>query len=240
MYESIKTAIYVVGYGGCAAIAALCWGAVRFYRSTQYGRQVKAGLLKTIHDMGALGEFKLGLTLQRVLPGCRLLFNVYVPHGDGTYTECDCVALHEGRVYVFEMKNYSGWVFGRERDAFWTQSLNPRSRNRFLNPVKQNAGHIKALSEFSGCDAASFRSVVVFADRCELKKLDLTGSVPVVRRGELRGILPMVDEVVDCALDLDALYEKLYPCTQVSDEVKREHAERVTGKMSEKKKRYKY
>ena len=33
MYESIKTAIYVVGYGGCAAIAALCWGAVRFYRS---------------------------------------------------------------------------------------------------------------------------------------------------------------------------------------------------------------
>ena len=53
----------------------------------------------------------------------RYLFNLYLPKDDGGTTEIDVVFLHDSGMYVFESKNYSGWIFGTETQKNWTQTL---------------------------------------------------------------------------------------------------------------------
>lgn len=60
--------------------------------------------------------------------------------------ELDVLMLHERGVFVFESKNYSGWIFDSENQQMWTQSLNRYTKTRFYNPVMQNAAHVRALS----------------------------------------------------------------------------------------------
>ena len=232
MHGSTLELLNLFGWGCVALMALFYLWCLRSYRASQYGRQVKRGFFRTLSDDGSFGEYKLGCAVERVLPGCRLLFNAYVPNGHGSYTECDCVAIYLGLVIVFEMKNYSGWIFGRERDVYWTQSLNPRVRNRFLNPIRQNSNHVKALAGYLEVESDRLAPVVVFSNHCELKKVDVS-TCPVVRLGDLRTLLPTLVE--GCAgstgEDLE-LYNRLYPLTQVSDEVKKAHGERISAKMS--------
>ena len=47
-----------------------------------------------------------------------------------------------------------------------------RKKNRFYNPIWQNAGHIKALKTFfNEYQDVPVYSLVVFSERCELKKV---------------------------------------------------------------------
>jgi len=125
--------------------------------------------------LGAKGErelmwrLKWGLDMQ----GYRMMQDVYLPLDDGTTTQIDAIVVSEAGIFVIEMKNYSGWVFGRIRDPKWTQSLCGKGRkaekHSFQNPIRQNYRHICALSDCLGIEAKYFRSVVVFPDAGCLK-----------------------------------------------------------------------
>ena len=107
----------------------------------------------------------------------RVWSNVLVPK-DGALideAEIDVLMLHERGVFVFESKNYSGWIFGSEDQRMWTQSLNRATKTRFYNPIKQNAVHVKALSRRLAVPESAFASYIVFSDRCELKKVPTRG-----------------------------------------------------------------
>lgn len=88
---------------------------------------------------GHFGEYLIEYALtQARLPGrSRTWSNVLVPK-DGAVvdeSELDVLMLHERGVFVFESKNYSGWIFGSEDQRMWTQSLNRATKNRFFNPI---------------------------------------------------------------------------------------------------------
>ncbi len=63
-----------------------------------------------------------------------MLRNIYVPY-NGKTSEIDVLMIHEKGIFVFESKNYSGWIFGGFEDAKWTQSL----------PNKQKKQHIENI-----------------------------------------------------------------------------------------------
>lgn len=73
-----------------------------------------------------------------------------------------------------EVKDYSGWLFGNEKQRYWTQVLNyGKEKYRFYNPIMQNAGHIKALQEQSEQFAhLPIFNVVLFAGNCTLKNVN--------------------------------------------------------------------
>ena len=73
----------------------------------------------------------------------RTLRNVYIPKENGETSEIDVMFICQKGIFVFESKNYSGWIFGNERDQYWTTSLSNRQKNRFYNPIKQNRTHLK-------------------------------------------------------------------------------------------------
>ena len=102
--------------------------------------------------------------------GAKFLFNVYIPKDNGETTEIDVLMISPKGIFVFESKNYSGWIFGSEQDEDWTQSLFCRGhepqKEHFFNPVLQNKWHIKHLCELLKIKQEHVYSVIVFSDRC--------------------------------------------------------------------------
>lgn len=99
-------------------------------------------------NLGEYGEF---LTFKKIVATCKrydgyykILRNVYLQTKNGT-TEVDSILIHETGIYVFESKNYSGWIFGNYKQKEWTQAVNRNVKNHFYNPIWQNEGHIAAL-----------------------------------------------------------------------------------------------
>ena len=99
----------------------------------------------------------------------KVLKNVFIPSltGEGM-TEIDHLVVSAHGIFVIETKNYSGWIFGGEHDHKWTRSGRGR-KQQFLNPLKQNKGHVNALAAFLGLPQSMFHSVVFFIGEAELK-----------------------------------------------------------------------
>lgn len=97
--------------------------------------------------IGNLAEQELILTLKNYGIDSKAIFhNLYVKKSDGKYAQIDVAVLTNKGLIVFEVKNYSGWIYGNEDQTFWTKVLAyGRKKYRFYNPIMQNATHIKAL-----------------------------------------------------------------------------------------------
>jgi restriction system protein len=94
--------------------------------------------------------------------------NVTIQAPDGT-TQIDHVIVSRYGIFVIEAKNMSGWIFGGENDAQWTQSLPGGGKFRFQSPLRQNYRHTKCLSEFLGIEHNKFHSVVMFWGESKFK-----------------------------------------------------------------------
>ena len=97
--------------------------------------------------------------------------DLIVESRNGKTTQIDIVVATDVGLIVIEVKDFTGWIFGKGNQDYWTQiSGYGKYRNRFYNPFKQNEGHIKALRRLSPQMATlPMFSLVVFAGDCELK-----------------------------------------------------------------------
>ena len=208
------------------------------YKKTEYYEQTKNSYISVLFDKGRLGEFYTYQYLKPLDGYRRYLFNLYIPKENGETTELDVVLLHESGIYVFESKNYSGWIFGTESQKYWTQTLPARrgrsQKRQFYNPIWQNKGHLKWLQSYLGDPTLPFYSYIVFSDRCILKKSTLTsGKHSVVKRCDL---LPAVKQNISKAGvrlspdKIDAIFKKLYPLTQVDQAQKAIHVQNIQQK----------
>ena len=82
--------------------------------------------LFSVKGKGEYGEDRIYDILQKVDGYKATLANCYLPKGNGETAEVDLIFLHESGIYVFESKNYSGWIFGSENQKYWTQSFSDR------------------------------------------------------------------------------------------------------------------
>lgn len=80
----------------------------------------------------------------------KILRNVYIPKENGETSEIDVLYITQKGIFVIESKNYSGWVFGSEKNYQWTVSLSNGIKNKLYNPIKQNQTHIKWLQNYVG------------------------------------------------------------------------------------------
>ena len=118
---------------------------------------------------GAAGEAAVRSRLSDELDGGTyiLFHDLIIPSQNGT-TQIDHVCISPYGIFVLETKNYTGWIFGSEKQAHWTQTIY-REKHRFQNPLRQNYAHIKALAALLKLPESGFHSVLVFAGDCELK-----------------------------------------------------------------------
>jgi hypothetical protein len=149
-------------------------------------------------------------------------------------TEIDVMLIHKCGIFVFESKNYSGWIFGNSQDNYWTQTLPTKKgksqKEHFYNPIKQNQTHIKALRKQVG-DITPIYSVIVFSDKCKLKKItNITQDTHIIKLNEVYNkVTKILNENSQRLNDtnIENLYNKLYPYTQVSEDIKQKHIEDI-------------
>ncbi len=128
----------------------------------RYGARIK----------GALEERALHKVLVKELPASYQHYcNLVIPSEKGDFTEVDHLVLSPFGIFVIEVKNYRGWIFGGEKQPQWTLQRF-RSKHPFMNPLHQNYKHTQAVKQLlglSGQDGDSVYSVVAFSLRAEFK-----------------------------------------------------------------------
>lgn len=160
--------------------------AQKHYNKSGYKDASGHSYYETMTDPGKKGEYQTYRDLESLGEQHKLLTNIYLPKEDGTTTEIDLIMITETGIYVFESKNYGGWIFGDESSKFWTQSLKGGNKFRFYNPIWQNKKHISVLQKHLGIGSEVFRSYIIFSNRCELKKMFVRSpEVKVMNRNEL-------------------------------------------------------
>jgi hypothetical protein len=193
------------------------------YNKSNYKNESGVGLFKYLFDTGCFGEALIFFELEKLPMYSKVMTNLYIPTEEGT-TEIDILYIAPSGIYVIESKNYSGWIFGDEKARNWTAVIY-KTKNKFLNPIWQNKKHIKYLSKV--LVDVQLRSLIVFSERCELKKVNVEEGL-VIKRGKLRKlILKESEKVIFSDQEIDAFYNKLKGYSNKSEEEKRLHIEQV-------------
>jgi hypothetical protein len=216
------------------------------YKKTEYYAQTKNAYLGVIFNKGKNGEYRTYKYLNGLEGHKKYLFNLYLPKDNGETTELDVVLLHDSGMYVFESKNYSGWIFGTETQKNWTQTLpmgrGKSQKNHFFNPIMQNKGHIKWLKSYLQNECLPVFSCIVFSDRCTLKNINLTsGEHAVINRYNILSTVKRNATMQGTRLSvtqIDEIFNKLYPLTQVGYNVKQEHIHTIQNKKTPTKQSY--
>lgn len=160
----------------------------------------------------------------------KFLFNAYLPKEENKTTEIDLLLISSKGLFVFESKNYSGWIFGNESNKKWTQVLYEKKQS-FFNPIIQNKLHIKYLKKVIQQDIPIY-SMVVFSDDCELKDITIKSkNVSVLNMGDTGFLVSQIYKQTEgdflTESEINDIYNKLYPYTQVSSDIKYNHVEQI-------------
>ena len=114
-----------------------------------------------------MGEFWVKLELNKLPKNRFIVINdIMIKDEKGTH-QIDHIVLSEFGIFVIEMKNYYGLIKGREYDNKWCQYLG-KNRNYFINPIHQNYGHIKSLSNLLKLDEKYFISIICFSNQANI------------------------------------------------------------------------
>ena len=201
------------------------------HRQSTYYKITHVPYFRTLVDAGRHGEYLTYRHLRRhEKDGGKFLFNIYIPKGENGTTEIDVLLISRKGLFVFESKNYSGWIFGSEDKPKWYQTL-PQGKGKshkeaFYNPIMQNRTHIKHLKVLLG-ETIPMHSIITFSDRCTLKKVDvISPDVFVINRNKVGNIVNLIWGRSHDALtpeQIQAIYDQLYPYSQVDAATKEKH-----------------
>lgn len=150
-------------------ICLILWGAYRLYI-----KQKERKLIEQVTPItrGERSERRVVLQLLKAGVNPKAIFHdLYIRKPNGEYTQVDVAVATKAGLIIFEVKDYSGWIFGNERQRYWTQIMAyGKEKYRFYNPVMQNSAHIQAIRQnLPQNPGIPIYSIIVFYGNCKLK-----------------------------------------------------------------------
>lgn len=198
--------------------------------TSKYKMKSGNGFFKTYFDKGNYGEFKLYRKTIRIFGKDNVFTNIYLENERTDYTEIDVLALSENGIYVFEMKNYSGYIFGSENDDNWTQVLNKSTKNKFYNPLRQNYAHTKAMEKFLSVKEKEIIPVIVFSSHSKLSKINVSMDKHIIQFKDVKRFIKKHSKTVSNVISKDMIKEysiKLIERSNMPQKIKDKHIEQV-------------
>ncbi len=137
-------------------------------------------------------EIRLLYTLEKFFPPDQIFPDCYLPKPDprtlcdsrSTFpyqrsasntelVQIDCLVISERGIFVFESKDYQGWIYGNAEHKTWTQVLNfGREKHHFYSPIHQNSTHIASLPQELTNSHLKIYSIIVFGRNTTLKIIE--------------------------------------------------------------------
>jgi len=142
-----------------------------------YARKRDRELISSVTSLnrGTSSERSLILQLlKKGIPSETIFHDLFIKKNNNEFSQIDLVLATKEGIIVFEVKDYSGWIYGSGNNTNWTQVLSfGKKKYKFYNPIKQNNSHItelrKTIKQFQ---KVPFFSVIVFFGDCELKEIN--------------------------------------------------------------------
>lgn len=207
------------------------------FHTTKYKIKSGNGFLKTLFNKGHYGEFILYRKLVKRIVNEQVLANLYLDSENTELTEVDLVAVTQKGIYIFEMKNYGGYIYGSQKDQYWTQAMNRFSKHKFYNPLRQNYAHTKAMENFLGVENNQLIPIVVFSNRSKLSKINVDNDDKVFQfKAALKFIKTHQKQSNDqfSKAEVIDIVAKLVTRTNMPEAVKQQHIESIQAlKLSE-------
>lgn len=173
----LKTIIYIViGYFIILWVVNII---IKFYKRKREREQLERDkeLISSVTSLSRGTNSELFLILQLLnsgIPQVTIYHDLIIKKKNGEFSQIDLVLVTSEGIIVFEVKDFSGWIYGSGNNTNWTKVLSyGREKYKFYNPIKQNNNHIselkKTLKQFENIP---FFSVIVFFGDCELKDIN--------------------------------------------------------------------
>lgn len=173
---------------------------IGFYCLSKIRDRKNKKLLETVtkSDRGTYSERNLVFKfLKNGIPAQTIFHDLYVRKTNGDFSQLDLVVATTAGIIVFEVKDYSGWIFGKGFQSQWTQVLAyGKQKYRFNNPIMQNNKHIADLrKQRKQFENIPFFSVIVFDGNCELRDISFVPEgVFVVRKERILDVMKIIQE----------------------------------------------
>ena len=141
-------------------------------------------------------------------------------------TQIDHIVVSNFGIFCIETKAYSGWIFGRANDKYWTQVIYHK-KSRFYNPLRQNYGHIKTIEHLIAPLNISVPvySYVAFPDAEELK---ITGTDLVGYAGDIIYKIKAHDQVLITNEQKDRIVNLISQANILDKDIYKLHSQRVS------------
>ncbi len=113
---------------------------------------------------GKIGEWKTKRFLKKISKNNAYLINdVIIPSRNNSInSQIDHILFSKKGIFVIEVKNYNGEIYGDDINQEWTQVLNfGKNKYHFNSPVIQNNTHVKNLSNILQ-NKYIIKSIVIF------------------------------------------------------------------------------
>lgn len=150
--------------------------------------------------------YKLFRILQSVHKNGKILLNVKLPNANEVI---DAIYIHPSGVYVINLKNMTGWIYGHEKAYEWTLVMFKEKVYKFQNPVLFNGVVVKDVQKLLSINKPNiFRGIVVFTDNAVFKKLTLDKS-NVMNLHNLKSILKKEIEQNLSEVEMEEIYRSL-------------------------------
>lgn len=169
-FQSFNKTISLIGIGLIACIVLIV--SLLIFRKLR-----NINLLKTVTKTkrGTRSERDLVLKLLKYgIPAKMIFHDLYLSRNNDEFSQIDLVVITDVGIIVFEVKDYSGWIYGAGNQTQWTKVLAyGKKKFRFYNPIMQNNKHISELKKnLNIFKNVPFYSIVLFYGDCVLKDVN--------------------------------------------------------------------
>ena len=177
---------------------------------------------------GKKGEFIVSFILNRLPKNRYLVINDIMLKSEEGTTQIDHIVLSKYGIFVIETKNYKGWIYGNEYADKWTQNLFGYKYN-FLNPIRQNYGHVKVLEKLLNMEENNFFAIVVFPSAATIKN---NYKSPVIYNLKINKYIKKYQEEI-ISDDINELKNKILLANINTKEVRKKHVIDIQRKVDE-------
>ena len=154
-----------------------------------------------------------------------LLNDIMLKDEYGTH-QIDHIIISKNYIFVVEMKNYYGLIIGNQYYDKWTQYLG-KHKTEFYNPLRQNYGHIKALSKILNLEEKYFKSIICFSNSA---KLNVKSNEIVINLRTLHKIIRKHESNETNIIDKDKCREIIVNDNIKDKNIRKEHIKNIKNK----------
>lgn len=175
---------------------------------------------------GQIGEKSVSRKLRDLSPEHYIVLNdlMLTSGGSTNATQIDHIVVSNYGIFCIETKAHKGWIFGSEKDRYWTQVIY-RYKNKFFNPLRQNFAHIKAIEGLIGSHLKAPIVPIIAFTRAE--KWEVNGTDSVVNLSTIVSKIQSYSKIVYSDEERNHIHQLLAGANIVDKQMRKSHIKEV-------------